>query len=200
MTGGSRGRQSRSQRLRNWVRGMWPDHNVLRRASDRAEAAIVAALLAAFLAGAPLTGMAAWQWAAGAGARPAQPAARYQVRAVLLGNAPYQDYTWYATAAPARWSGPDGRQHTGEVSAPMGARKGSTVRIWTDRSGRLTGAPLRPGQAASQALLAALLAPLALGFVLLSAGALARGWLQQRRLAAWAADWRITGPQWSHQR
>ena len=45
------------------VRGLWPDHNPLRRASDRAEAAMIAALAVAFLLGAPLIALAAWHLA-----------------------------------------------------------------------------------------------------------------------------------------
>ena len=36
------------------TRGLWPDHNPLRRSSDRAEAGMLAALIIAFIVGAPL--------------------------------------------------------------------------------------------------------------------------------------------------
>ena len=60
-------RQSRAMQPRPpralWLRGRWPDHNPLRRTSDRVEAAIVAAALILFLAGAPLLALFGWHWA-----------------------------------------------------------------------------------------------------------------------------------------
>jgi len=43
------------------ARGLWPDRNPLRRTSDRAEAAMVAVLIAAFLIGAPLIALITWR-------------------------------------------------------------------------------------------------------------------------------------------
>ena len=193
---------SRPRRLRNWIRGLWPDHNLLRRSSDRAEAALIAVLLVVFLAGAPLTALLAGRWAAAAGARAqqAERAGRYQVSAVLLEKSPYEAYGWAYSRAEARWTAPDGSRHTGEVAAPMGAARGTTVRIWVGRSGSLTTAPLQSAQVTSQAELAEVIAPFGLAFVLLAAGALAHQLLERRRMAAWDADWRATGPQWTHQR
>ena len=72
-------------RITRWLRGLWPDRNPLRRACDRAEAAIGALLLGAFLIGAPLLALACGQWAASAAlrAQDAQRATRYQVTAVI---------------------------------------------------------------------------------------------------------------------
>lgn len=187
------------QRLRCTVRGLWPDHNPLRRASDRAEAVVLAALLVAFLAGAPLTALLAGQWAASAGARAvtASPAASYRVPAVLLTDTPYQAYAWPDAYVPARWTAPGGTPHTGIVSAPLGTPRGATVMIWTDRAGQVLAPPVSPVQIGSQALLAAAVAPLILAFVLVSVGMLVHQQLERRRLAAWEADWRATGPAWS---
>ena len=199
MSGKKTDRAPRPRKARSWVRGLWPDHNPLRRASDRFEAATVACLLIFFLIGAPLVGLFAWQWAAAAGAR-AQHASRYQVTAVLQADATAQAYTWAETQVKARWTAPDGTVHTGPVDAPVGLRRGGTVTIWTDRSGHVLAPPLRQDQVTSQAVLAAVVAPLVLGLVLVSAGTLTRRILDRRRLAAWDADWRATGPQWSRQR
>ena len=51
--------QAVAQRWLRRVRGWWPDRNPLRRRCDRAEAAIVTVLVAAFLAGALLLAPAA---------------------------------------------------------------------------------------------------------------------------------------------
>ncbi len=202
MSGKKPDRAPRPARARSLVRGLWPDHNPLRRASDRFEAATVACLLVLFLIGAPLLGLLAWQWAAGTGARveQAQHAARYRVSAVLLADASYQAYAWSETSVRARWTAPDGTVHTGLVDALVGQRRGSTVAVWTDRSGRVLAPPIRPDQVTSQAILAAVVAPLVLGIVLISAGALTRRALDRHRMAAWDADWRVTGPQWSRLR
>jgi hypothetical protein len=198
--GGASGR-ARS-RVRGWARGLWPDHNPLRRATDRLEAGLVAGLLLLFLAGGPLTGLLAWNWAHGVGARAEQArhTLRYQVSAVLVADASYSAYTWSETLVRARWTAPDGTSHTGQIDAPVGLRRGAVVKIWTSRSGQVLAAPLRPDQVTSQAVLAAVIAPLVLGFVLVSVGTLARRVLDRRRLAAWGADWRATGPQWSRLR
>jgi hypothetical protein len=71
------------------------------------------------------------------------------------------------------------------------------VRVWTDAAGRPAGPPLRASQVKGQAALAATLAPVVLGEMLLLAGQLAQYLLGRRRLAAWDAEWRATGPQWS---
>jgi len=203
-------RQSRATRPRPpralWLRERWPDHNPLRRTSDRVEAAIFAAALILFLAGAPLLALFAWHWADGAALRvqQRQQAAWHQVSAVLLANArPVVDIGYGGLAGsevPARWTAPDGTARTGDVPAPASAQAGRTVRIWVDQSGALTGPPLRAEQATSQAALASVLAVFVLGTVLVCAMSLAVHLLDRRRLAAWAADWRSTGPRWNSHR
>jgi hypothetical protein len=195
-------RQSRATQPRPpralWLRGRWPDHNPLRRTSDRVEAAVVAAALILFLFG--------WHWADSAAHRvqQRQQSAWHQVSAVLLANArPVVDIGYGGVAGAevrARWTAPDGTARTGDVAAPASAEAGSTVRVWVDQSGAQTGPPLRAQQAAGQAALAAVLAPFALGTVLLCAVSLAVYILDRRRLAAWAADWRSTGPRWNSHR
>ncbi len=86
------------------------------------------------------------------------------------------------------------------VPAPAVAPARGMVMIWINQAGRLTGPPLQPAQARGQAVLAAILAPLILGMIVLCAGQLARVALNRRRLAAWDAQWRATGPQWTRQR
>jgi hypothetical protein len=201
MTGKISRHPARPRWVSSWARALWPDQNPLRRPGDRFEAAILAGLLVLFLIGAPLAALAGWQWAAGAGTRAelAQRSGRYQVPATLLVNASYQAYAWSSTLVRARWTAPDGAARTGEVSALTGTPRGSTVPIWTDRDGRALGPPLRPGQVRSQALLAAVVAPLVLAFALITAGMLVHQGMERRRLTDWAADWRVTGPQWSRQ-
>src|SRR6266566_4582304 len=136
--------------MRRWrARGAWlprlarrwrPDGNPLRRTSDRIEAALLAILIAAFLCGAPLAGIAAGRAAAAGSVRAEHTqAGAHRVAAVLLQQAP-------------------GKPH------PM-----------------------------FQAPLAAM----AVAGVLAALGLLTRWVLDRRRLAAWDARWRATGPQWT---
>jgi len=180
------------------VRGLWPDHNPLRSHLDRVEAAVVGGLVVAFLIGAPVAVLMAQSltWHAASRAAAAEQSWRY-VPAVLLAAAPQSG----EAAVQAAWTAPDGTRHQGAVMAAPGARAGSRVRVWVEASGRLAGRPpLEAWQVRAQAALAAVLAPAVLLIVLVFAGRLVHLELGRRRLAAWDADWRVTGPQWTRQR
>jgi hypothetical protein len=198
MAGGSLPRVTRRGRL--W-RGLWPGRNPLRRTCDRVEAAFAAALLAAFLIAAPLLALFAAQWAYGTSVR-AQRAAlatRHLVPATPLAGAPAQTI-YCCTKLRARWTAPDGTRRAGWIRASASAWAGSTVRVWVDRSGRLTDPPLTGSQVANRTIFAAVTAPAAVAIALLGAGALVHRVLDRRRLAAWDAEWRVTGPRWTSPR
>ncbi len=183
------------------VRGLWLDRNPLRRAADRAEFAVAALLLVAFLFGVPLTGLAAARWAAASGLRAERAQAGWhQVPAVLLHDAstPAGSLSFPVPwpQVPARWASPAGPR-TGKVDAPPGAKAGSAVKVWVDRSGRVTGAPVAAADVAGRVLMAALAAPVALSVLLLALWAYAGIFLDWRRMAAWGADWAVTEPQWT---
>jgi hypothetical protein len=186
------------------ARGLWPDRNPLRRPTDRAEAAVAAGLLAAFLAGAPLAALAAGHWAYTAGLRTerAEHAARRQVPATLLQNAPPAATMYGLAARPALawWRAPGGTIRTGMVTVDHPACAGTVVREWVTASGQLAGPPLTPGQVTFLAAAAATAGPLALGAVLLAGGLLARRRLARHRLDAWDAEWRVVGPWWGSRR
>jgi hypothetical protein len=183
------------------VRGLWPDRNPLRRTLDRVEAAIVAGLAIAFLAGAPVAAVTAAHVAAATGARTTQAQRSWhRLPAVLLADVPSSGYGRYGPVARASWAAPGGRARTGTVSAPPGARAGSTVLVWADGSGQLAKAPLQLSQVNDQVVLAAVAAVVTLGYLLPCLGLLACGVLGQRRLAAWDADWQATEPQWTRRR
>ena len=189
-------------RITRVVRGLWPDRNPLRRTSDRMEAALLAILIAAFLCGAPLAGIAAGRAVAASTARAEHvEAGWHRVAAVLLRQAPGRNHPLFEVPlepmVPARWKAPDGTLRTGEIYAPVGAAAGSTVLVWTDRSGQLTASPLQQGDMVEDVALAASLATIAVAAVLAVLGLLTRWVLDRRRLAAWDARWRATGPQWT---
>ena len=176
------------------VRGLWPDRNPLRRATDRAEAGMFAGLAVAFLLGAPLIAMMAWQLAFTTAftTSDAEHAGWRPVPARLVADAP-QSYG-YNVAVPARWQAPDGTARSGRIPARPGTRAGTTVTVWTARSGRLTRTPLTPSQAAIQATCTAAMTVPCWGMLLLCTGVLSRRLLDARRLAAWDADWEAVDP------
>ena len=190
--------------MTRFLRGRRLDRNPLRRRSDRAETAVLATLLAAFLAGAPLAAHAAGNWAYVTLAQQAQAqrARLHQVEATLLQKV--VNVVGYGVGASfavdARWRAPDGRIRTGEVFAPAGTPAGSTVQVWTDRTGRLADPPLNRAELAARAQLARELAVGALAVVLIMAGWLTRRALDRRRLAGWDAEWLANGPRWSPRR
>lgn len=176
------------------VRGLWPDRNPLRRASDRAEAGIVAGLAVAFLLGAPLIALAVWQLAFSTAftTTAAEQAGWHPVPARLLAAAP-QSYS-YAVSAPARWQAPGGAMRTGRIPVSPGTRAGAIVTVWAGRAGRLSRLPTSSFQAELQAYVTAAMAVPCWGMFLLFAGVLGRRLLDVRRLAAWDADWQATDP------
>jgi hypothetical protein len=180
-------------RVATVVRGLWPDHNPLRRASDRAEAGIIAGLVVAFLAGAPLIALAVWHLAVSTAftTTVAERAGWRPVPARLLAGAP-QSYS-YSVTVPVRWQAPGQPVRTGRISVPAGTRAGTTLTVWTARTGQLTHTPMSSFQAAFQADVTAAMAVPCWGILLLGAGFLSRRLLDARRLAAWDADWRTMG-------
>lgn len=196
---------TRATGLAAMARRWRPDRNPLRRASDRVEAAVVAALIAMFLGGAPVAALAAGQAAASAALRAEHAQAGWhQVPAVLLKNAPPATQPLSQGSlellVPASWRAAGGAARTGQVYAPAGARAGSTVPVWTDRAGRLTSSPVQRTDVIGRVALAAALATVAVAAALAVVGLLAHWVLDRRRLAAWDARWARTGPQWTGRR
>jgi hypothetical protein len=186
----------RVTRVARTLRGLWPDHNPLRRPSDRAEAGIIATLVVAFLAAAPLIALLAWRltYSNTFTTLNAQHAGWHQVSAVLLKDAPSGPYDAWV---PARWTGPGEQRRTGVILAPQGTPAGATVRVWTSASGRPAAAPLAPFSAACQADLAAVIAVEFWALGLLCAGLVTHHILEVRRLAVWDTWWRasdLSGP------
>jgi len=176
------------------------DRNPLRRATDRAETVVLILLAALFLAGAPLSALAAGAGVHSAAQREylAQQASRYQVTATIEraagGAASGGDLT---TDMMARWTMPDGTVKHAEMAVSIGYTPGDTLRVWTTRSGDLTTPPMAQAQVTSLTELATVAGAAALALVVAAAGVLARWWLNRRRIAAWDADWRVTGPRWT---
>lgn len=188
------------------LRGFWPDRNPLRRSLDRVEAVVLAAVIAMFLAGAPIAAFATGQWAAhgAAAAARAERAAWYPVRAIILHGVPRPSDNPYGAVylvhVPARWTAPDGAVRTGTVTAAAGTPVGATVTIWTSGQGVPMGPPLSAAQISRQTVLASLMAVLCLAVLLTVFTFVIRRFLNRRRMAAWDAEWSATGPQWCNYR
>lgn len=197
---GARRGNLRVTRLRRFVRGMRPDRNPLRRTSDRVEAAVLAMLVVAFLVGAPFIALASAGWALATGHRTevAEQASWHQVAARVLKVTPEADGAYTGLSqAQARWTAPDGKAVTGEISVQPDTVAGATVRLWTTSDGQVTGPPLQDAQVMGQAEFDAALSVVVLAALLAITGLLARWVLERRRLAAWDAEWRATGPRWT---
>jgi hypothetical protein len=194
-------RRPRSTRPGRFVRGWRLDDNPLRRASDRAETLVLIVLAAVFLVCAPLAAPAAGAWAHASAQRTAlaQAASRTQATAVVLTKPapPAVGYQDFVSTAQARWTAPNGAVVTHAVPVRVGTKAGAKVSVWTTRDGQPTSQPLTGSQVASLTDLAEFAGVAGLAVALALAGALARWWLNRRRLAGWDADWQATEPRWT---
>jgi len=191
------------RRLARLARWLGVDRNPLRRGTDRVEAALRLVMIILLVLAVPAAAIAAGRWADHHALRQAQAqrAADHLVTAVLLQDAPAtgtpNPYTSVQTSwVLARWQPPGQPPRTGEVLALAGAHRGSTVRTWIGPSGAVTNPPpdhrVIVGEVCSAVVTTCLLSCL----VLLGTSALARRTLDHRRLRAWEAEWRASGPLW----
>ncbi len=181
-----------------------PGRSPLRRSVDRIEVALTIALVVVFLVGAPFAAMAASDWASHGAAATSrlEQAARHPVAAVVEHGVPSPSNPFeaaYLTQVPVRWT-LDGVTHTGTVKVAAGTPAGTTVRIWTSRSGDQTGPPLDPSQIAHQGALAGVLAVAGLAVLVIVSALVIRRILDRRRMAGWDTEWSATGPQWCNYR
>jgi len=176
------------------------DRNPLRRGTDRVETVVLILLAVLFLAGAPLSAL-----AAGAGmhsvaqrAEIAQHASRYLVTAKIIAPAgePSSGGS-LTTEMMTQWTMPDHSVVYTQMAVSVGYLPGDTMRVWAARDGRLTTQPLAESQVTALTHLAEFAGVTVLALVVALVGVLARWWLNRRRMAAWDADWRATGPRWT---
>ena len=195
------------RRLARLARWLGIDRNPLRRGTDRVEAALRLVMILLVVTAVPAAAVAAGRWTDHYALHRAQAqrAVNHQVTAVLLEDAPaVRDPGPVHVRAdlwvPARWQPPGQPPRTGEVLTLAGARKGSTVRTWINPSGAVTGPPLDRRFVVGDVWLAVIATCLVSWVLLLAAGVLVRRGLDRRRLRAWEAEWRASGPLWSGDR
>lgn len=203
----SRANRRPARRLTRMARWLGFDRNPLRRGTDRVEAVLRLVLIILLVAVIPPAAVAAGRWADHQALHRAQleRATDRLVTAVLLEYAPASGvpdpYTSVQTVwVRARWQPPGQPPRTGEVLAVAGARQGSTVRTWIDRSGAVTAPPADHRVIVGCVFLAVMVTCELSWLVLLAATVLVRCALDRRRLNAWEAEWRASGPHWSGHR
>jgi hypothetical protein len=196
---GARRGDIRATRLGRFVRGRRPDRNPLRRGSDRVETAVLALLVIVFLAAAPFAALASGSWALARAhqAQLAERASSYQVPALVLKLEVPSGGAYGDPAAQARWTARDGTVITAEIAVPLGTTAGATQRLWTTADGQLINPPLEDSQVTGQAHVAEGLAVVTLAVLLTITGLVTCWTLDKRRMAAWDAEWRSTGPRWT---
>jgi hypothetical protein len=196
---GSRRQDVRVTRLGRFVRGRRPDRNPLRRASDRAETAVLALLVIAFLAAAPFVAQAsaAYAYSKAHQAQLSEEATWHQVPARVLKVESSGAAGYAAPEAQARWTAPDGKVITGEIPVLLTTAAGSTVPLWVTNDGQPTDQPLQDVQVSDSRYFAGTFGVITLATILAITGFLVCRTLDRRRMAAWDAEWRATGPRWT---
>lgn len=97
----------------------------------------------------------------------------------------------------ASWRDRSGVGHVGSVSVPQGLQAGSTVPIWTDRSGSAVPPPTSTNDALLGGVVAAGLILGAAASVLACVWALVRQAALVYNCACWEREWRAVEPVWT---
>ena len=199
---GTNGMSGIRRRARRLARKLGLDANPLRRRTDKLATWLIAQFLVVVLIGAPLFAIAAFSWAARAGAAEQRAERSWrEVPAVLLRSVPVPDsfaggvfgYSW----VPARWTAPNGKVRSGDIPVEVGLTAGRKVRLWVDAKGTPTDIPLTHRAVVARAATAAAAATAALLMALASLALIVRWLLDRRRLTDWELAWAIVGPQWT---
>ncbi|MEU3844368.1 hypothetical protein AB0E88_30620 [Streptomyces sp. NPDC028635] len=174
--------------------------NPLKRRDDVLEAWLVLAVWAVIVLGGAVVGTLTARATGDVLAR--QRDERRPTSAVLVADAPRADARTSGQGEPVptvvRWHAPDGSRRLGRTPVAPGTRAGARVKVWLDAAGRPVAEPPTRAEAALQAALFATGAGLGLAGLAVGAGALARGRLDRRRVAAWGHEWDSVEPRWSH--
>ncbi|WP_199432271.1 Rv1733c family protein [Qaidamihabitans albus] len=192
--------RSPDTRIGRWWRLLRPGRNPLARPSDRFEARLLVVLVLLALLAIPVAAaIGSETYTSRLDAARAESASREQVTAELLADALM---SMGAPAArpphvPARWTLPDGTEHTGQVPAYSGATEGTEVTVWVDRSGAVTGAPTTTAGAAFEGVGAGL--TIWLGFTVLCGVVfgVARLLVTRSHAQRWAQEWARVEREWS---
>jgi hypothetical protein len=86
---------------------------------------------------------------------------------------------------------------TETVTVPADTKAGARIPLWVTRDGQPALEPMGQSGVRTLTVLGGAVGPVALVILLTASGALARRSLDKRRMAAWDAEWRATGPRWT---
>ncbi|MDQ0785523.1 hypothetical protein [Streptomyces sp. B3I8] len=190
--------------MRTRVPGRRTRRNPLRRRSDVFDtwAALVFAVL--LCVGAPLagvvTGLRAYDDARAQAT--AQRAARHEVSAVLLEDAPAAVSSTEGGTQPlyrvrVRWTVPDsGARRTGRALVPAGTRQGDRAEVWLDRQGRGVEAPVTGTMVWQHTLTTGIWAMGGATAVVLLGRVTVRRASERHHMAEWEREWERTEPEW----
>ncbi|MGO8960479.1 MAG: hypothetical protein ACLQFR_24360 [Streptosporangiaceae bacterium] len=181
------------------------EHNPLLRQVDRIETAIMASLVVAFFAAAPLASIYAGRLADTQGLREQRAEQAWKPESArLLQSASAgvigADGAWDTAWVKARWPVPAGGYRTGRLAAPLNARMGEVVHVWVTPEGDATHPPLTGADLRDRITLAVLIAIVGVAALELLIAVAVRVVLSRRRMAGWESAWRAVGPKWSHLR
>ncbi|WKX69008.1 hypothetical protein [Streptomyces sp. XD-27] len=129
-----------------------------------------------------------------------QAAERHQVTARLTGDAGGAVVSRAGEdmqKAPVRWTEKNGAVRTGVAEVPPGAEKGETVRVWVDRAGKVTDAPLPASSATATGWTAGAMTAAAGVTAVWGTRAAVRWAFDRRRYAQWEKEWDVLEPVWS---
>ncbi|MGW5634695.1 Rv1733c family protein [Streptomyces sp. NPDC003832] len=98
--------------------------------------------------------------------------------------------------ARVSWTAPDGSARTGQARVGSGGGSGTTVTVWTDRSGRLVTRPATVTQAHLRAGLTGGLVGAGAAMLPFMTGRVLRDRMEQRRIDRWDTEWSRFGPLW----
>ncbi|MFJ8632381.1 hypothetical protein [Streptomyces sp. NPDC093568] len=172
--------------------------NPLRRTSDKIESWLCGLLTLVFVLGLPAAALGAGLTAYGS-----------SMRAVHTQSAQRQEVTARLTAdvkgsaedakrqARVRWTDGNGTVRTGTTLVEPGTPRGTTLQVWVDRNGTLTGPPMSTLNARTTGWLVGGMAAACVtaGFFATRAGV--RHLLDRGRYARWEAEWVLVEPLWS---
>ncbi|MEV4460956.1 hypothetical protein [Microbispora sp. NPDC049633] len=177
-----------------------PDRNPLRRRSDRIEAAlVVAALAAVLLAVWPAAMIARTMYDGGVRAERVGPGARQLVEATVIQDpsAVQANGRGLLLTSPARWTLPSGEVREGMVPVALLLRDGpANARLWVDAEGRPAAAPPQRAETVTRAWLAAFGVVSAAAVLAWAGFALGRHRLDRRRYREWEAAWAAADRRW----
>ncbi|MFD4350840.1 hypothetical protein ACFWQ6_39260 [Streptomyces coelicoflavus] len=175
--------------------------NPLRRFSDRIECWSVRCLLAVMVFVLPAVSLRAGFAMYDSDMRTlhSQLAERHQVTALLLsdGASVPNEAVDGRQGARVGWMENDGTRRTGTARVQPGLTRGTTVRLWVDRHGRVSDPPLSAGLATATAWFVGIIAGVAVIFMCWGMWAVVRLILNHGRYRQWEIDWKQAEAQWS---